>query len=71
MRPCPFCHSVNIMITSRDTSQNARMYTRVPRQPKYQIRCTKCGARGPITRTEPEAWDAWSGERNVVMPLLD
>lgn len=67
-RLCPFCKSDRISAIGRDTSAEVAYYTN--RKPKVQIHCTNCRARGPIARTESEAWDAWNGKRGAALPLM-
>jgi hypothetical protein len=68
IRSCPFCKSDKITAIGRDTS--AEVAYRTTRKPKIQIHCTNCRARGPIARTEAEAWDAWNGKQGTNLPLM-
>lgn len=67
-RSCPFCKSDKITAVGRDTSAEVAYYT--TRKPKVQIHCTNCRARGPIARTEAEAWDAWNDKKKADLPLM-
>jgi Lar family restriction alleviation protein len=76
LKPCPFCAGTKFHTNTRAKGYfiKKQMEREKRDTSNYLIRCTKCGAKGPLKHSAQEAADAWNarltppparGDRNV------
>jgi Lar family restriction alleviation protein len=60
--PCPFCGGIKFHRNSKAKSYFAKKKAKRDQRDtsNYLVRCTKCGAKGPLSHSEGEADVAWN-----------
>lgn len=62
MTPCPFCAGTKFHYNTKAKSYFAKKQAERERRDtaNHLVRCTKCGAKGPLRSTEADAIAAWN-----------
>lgn len=72
MTPCPFCAGTKFHYNTKAKSYFAKKQAERERRDtaNHLVRCTKCGAKGPLRSTEAAAIAAWNERPPAVNAFL-